>query len=56
MQLKTILNRVEPFQSFVYGKAHWVEGGGATGARSAVAGTPEWTGDLLGLRSSGTRL
>ena len=24
MQLKTILNRVEPFQSFVYGKAHWV--------------------------------
>jgi hypothetical protein len=27
MQLKTILNRVEPFQSFVYGKAHWVAGG-----------------------------
>jgi len=25
MQLKTILNRVEYFQSFVYGKAHWVE-------------------------------
>lgn len=26
MQLKTILNRVEPFKSFVYGKVHWVEG------------------------------
>jgi len=28
MQLKTILNRVEPFNSFVYGKAKWVEGTG----------------------------
>lgn len=28
MQLKTILNRVEPFKSFVYGKARWVEGEG----------------------------
>jgi transposase len=28
MQLKTILNRVEPFKSFVYGKARWVEGSG----------------------------
>jgi transposase len=28
MQLKTILNRVEPFKSFVYGKATWVEGAG----------------------------
>jgi len=28
MQLKTILNRVEPFKSFVYGKAKWVEGPG----------------------------
>ena len=26
MQLKTILNRVEPFKSFVYGKVKWVEG------------------------------
>jgi transposase len=26
MQLKTILNRIEPFKSFVYGKAKWVEG------------------------------
>jgi transposase len=26
MQLKTILNRVEPFKSFVYGKARWVKG------------------------------
>ena len=26
MQLKTILNRVEPFKSFVYGKIQWVEG------------------------------
>ena len=25
MQLKTILNRVEPFKSFVYGKIRWVE-------------------------------
>ena len=25
MQLNTILNRVEPFKSFVYGKAKWVE-------------------------------
>jgi transposase len=25
MQLKTILNRVEPFKSFVYGKARWLE-------------------------------
>ena len=25
MQLKTILNRVEPHKSFVYGKACWVE-------------------------------
>jgi transposase len=25
MQLKTILNRVEPFKSFVYGNARWVE-------------------------------
>jgi transposase len=28
MLLKTILNRVEPFKSFVYGKAKWVEGAG----------------------------
>jgi transposase len=28
MQLKTILNRVEPFKSFVYGKARWVEATG----------------------------
>jgi transposase len=28
MQLKTILNRVEPFKSFVYGKAKWVERAG----------------------------
>ncbi len=28
MQLKTILNRVEPFKSCVYGKAKWVEGTG----------------------------
>jgi transposase len=28
MQLKTILNRIEPFKSFVYGKARWVEGTG----------------------------
>jgi transposase len=28
MQLKTILNRVEPFKSFVYGKVQWVEGEG----------------------------
>lgn len=27
MQLKTILNRVEPCKSFVYGKVQWVEGG-----------------------------
>ena len=26
MQLKTILNRVEHFKSFVYGKAWWMEG------------------------------
>ena len=26
MQLKSILNRVEPFKSFVYGKVTWVEG------------------------------
>ncbi len=26
MQLKTILNRVQKFKSFVYGKAQWVEG------------------------------
>lgn len=26
MQLKTILNRIEHFKSFVYGKARWVEG------------------------------
>jgi transposase len=26
MQLKTILNRVEPFKSFVYGRIRWVEG------------------------------
>ena len=25
MQLKTILNRVEPFKSFVYGKVRWME-------------------------------
>jgi transposase len=28
MQLKTILNRIEPFKSFVYGKARWVEDAG----------------------------
>ena len=28
MQLKTILNRVEPFKSFVYGKVRWVENSG----------------------------
>lgn len=28
MQLKTILNRVEPFKSFVYGKARWGEDAG----------------------------
>ena len=34
MQLKTILNRVEPFKSFVYGKVQWVEGTAAADARS----------------------
>jgi transposase len=28
MQLKTILNRVEPFKSFVYGKVRWLEEAG----------------------------
>ena len=28
MLLKTILNRVEPFKSFVYGKARWMEEAG----------------------------
>jgi transposase len=28
MLLKTILNRIEPFKSFVYGKARWVEDAG----------------------------
>ena len=28
MLLKTILNRVEPFKSFVYGKARWVKDAG----------------------------
>ncbi len=27
MQLKIILNRIEYFKSFVYGRAKWVEGG-----------------------------
>jgi transposase len=36
MQLKTILNRVEPFKSFVYGKAHWVEGTGRPTLEVAV--------------------
>src|SRR4030067_710185 len=35
MQLKTILNRVEYFKSFVYGKARWVEDG--EGPRIEVA-------------------
>ena len=26
MQIKTILNRVQKFKSFVYGDIHWVEG------------------------------
>ena len=26
MQIKTILNRVQKFKSFVYGAVHWVEG------------------------------
>ena len=26
MQIKTILNRVQKFKSFVYGTVHWVEG------------------------------
>jgi transposase len=30
MQLKTILNRVQKFKSFVYGKAHWSESNGIT--------------------------
>ena len=28
MQLKSILNRVERYKSFVYGKARWVENAG----------------------------
>src|SRR3974390_3777837 len=29
MQLKTILHRIEPFKSFVYGKVRWAEGPGS---------------------------
>jgi transposase len=36
MLLKTILNRVEPFKSFVYGKAKWVEDAGRPAIEVAV--------------------
>ena len=52
MQLKTILNRVEPFKSFVYGKVKWVEGRRATDARSGGACPEERPADLLGVRSA----
>ena len=51
MQLKTILNRVEHFKSFVYGKAM---GGGRQAAedRSGDRSPQEWAADLLRLRSA----
>ena len=30
MQLKTILNRVQKYKSFVYGKVNWLDTGGIT--------------------------
>ena len=33
MLLKTILNKVEPFKSFTYGKVRWVEDAGVSGGR-----------------------
>ena len=57
MQLKTILNRVESFKSFVYGQsANGWRARSRTNARSGGACPKEWSADLLGLRPSGTGL
>ena len=50
MQLKTILNRVEYFKSFVYGKARWVDDADAADDRSGDRSPQERAADLLGLR------
>jgi hypothetical protein len=49
MQLKTILNRVEPFKSFVYGKARWVEDAARTTIEIRIEARKERSADLLGL-------
>ena len=54
MLLKTILNHVEPFKSFVYGKISLVEDAGTVGDRSRDRGPRERAGNLFGLRASGT--
>ena len=52
MQLKTILNRVQKFKSFVYGTARWVNEAGQPAVEVELHGKRPQPSDLLGLRSA----
>ena len=56
MQLKTILNRVQKFKSFVYAKARWCGSTDAPELEIEVARTSQRSCALFGLRPSPTRL
>jgi hypothetical protein len=51
MQLKTILNRVTCYKSFVFAKATWVENSQAPAMEIEGSSATIWGADLLGLRS-----
>ena len=52
MQLKTILNRVQKFKSFVYESARWVNEAGQPAVEVELHGKRQQPSDLLGLRSA----
>ena len=56
MQLKTILNYVEPHKSFVYQKARWADPETKTDDRDPDRAAGQRPSDLLGLRSAGAGL
>ena len=56
MQIKTILNRVQKFKSFVYGAVRWVEGASVPDPRILDVVSIEQSSRVLWLRAAKARL
>ena len=52
MQLKTTLNRVQKFKSFVYGAVRWVNEAAQPTVEVELHGKRQQSSNLLGLRST----